>query len=73
MEDTRNMSKLTPSEAIMAALGVVEDAEECMIIQVHADGDISWTCTTDAWHKKLGMVEFVKSCILGKITESYLK
>jgi hypothetical protein len=54
----------SPSETLMAALEIVEDAQELMIIQVHASGDISWTATSDSAHKRLGMLEFVKQALI---------
>ena len=53
----------TPSETLMSSLEEMETAEQCLIIVVHNDGEISWHSSTDRYHIKLGMVDFVKSCL----------
>lgn len=52
----------TPTETLMSALSECETASDCMIILVH-DQDISWHSTSDSHYQKLGLVEFVATCI----------
>lgn len=61
-------AKRTPSETLMSALEDVEDAEAVMIIVRHKD-DISWNGTSDSLSEKLGLVEFVATCIRHLIIE----
>lgn len=48
----------------MGALDGIDDCQEVLIIKVNREGSIEWHSTTDAMHKKLGMVDFVRACIL---------
>lgn len=54
----------TPSETLMASLEEVETAQDCMIIIIDKSGDIIYHSTTDALHRKIGMVEFVKQALI---------
>lgn len=54
----------SPSETLMNALEGIDECQEAMIIKVNAEGSIEWHTTTDSIHKKLGMVDFVRECII---------
>ncbi|HEX5426502.1 MAG TPA: hypothetical protein VFW94_23345 [Candidatus Acidoferrales bacterium] len=56
--------KRSPSETLMGALEDIDDCQEVMIVKVNRDGSIEWHCTTDSIHKKIGMVDFVRECIV---------
>lgn len=56
--------KRSPSEMLMGALEGIDECQEAMIIKVKAEGSLEWHTTTDSIHKKLGMVDFVRECIL---------
>ena len=57
-------TKRTPSETLMGALDGIDDCQEVLIIKVNREGSLEWHSTTDCIHKKLGMVDFVRECIL---------
>lgn len=57
-------TKRTPSETLMNALDNIDDCQEVMIIKVNSEGSLEWHSTTDSIHKKLGMVDFVRECVL---------
>ena len=61
-------AKRTSSETLMTALEDVEDAQAVMIIVRHND-DITWNGTSDSLSEKLGLVEFVATCIRQAIIE----
>lgn len=52
----------TPSETLMSALEECETAEDVLIIMRHKD-DISWHSTHMNLSYKLGMPEFVSTCV----------
>ena len=56
----------TPTETLMAALSECETADNCLIILRHKQ-DISWHETTNSRADSLGLLDFVITCIRGKI------
>lgn len=64
MPEIRPETKRTPSETLMGALEEIDDCQELMIIKVNREGSLEWHSTTDSIHKKLGMVDFVRECIV---------
>jgi hypothetical protein len=56
----------TPSETLMAALGECETADNCLIILRHKS-DISWHETVNSTSDLLGLLEFVLTCVKGRI------
>jgi hypothetical protein len=56
----------TPTETLMSALSECETADNCIIILRHKE-DISWHETTRSNSDILGLLEFVLTCIKGRI------
>ena len=56
----------TPTETLMAALSECETADNCVIILRH-EQDISWHETTNSRCDTLGLLEFVQTCLKGRI------
>jgi hypothetical protein len=60
----------SPSTCLMNAMDGIDDCLDLLIIKVNAGGSIEWLSTTDAVHRKLGMVDFVRECIVDSIRRS---
>lgn len=56
----------TPSETLMSALSECEDASDVLIIVRHKDA-VSWHTTCESRIDKLGMLEFVSTCVRASI------
>lgn len=56
----------TPTETLMSALEECEDANDVLIIIRHKDA-VSWHTTCDSRIDKLGMLEFVSTCVRASI------
>ena len=56
----------TPTETLMSALSECETADDCFIILRHKQ-DISWHDTMNSRCDILGLLEFVLTCIKGRI------
>jgi hypothetical protein len=56
----------TPTETLMAALSECDTADNCVIILRHKDA-ISWHDTLNSRSDILGLLDFVRTCIKGKI------
>ncbi len=56
----------TTTETLMAALSECETADNCVIILQHKQ-DISWHETTNSRADTLGLLDFVSTCIKGRI------
>lgn len=56
----------TPTDTLMAALAECETADNCLIILRHKQ-DISWHETMNSRCDTLGLLEFVLTCIKGRI------
>lgn len=50
----------TATKLVMDTMHELADAEEAMLIVVHASGDISWHTTTDRLHANAGIVRYVE-------------
>ena len=61
-----NVQVRTPTETLMSALSECETADDCLIILRHKQG-ISWHETTNSRCDMLGLLEFVATCIKGRI------
>lgn len=66
------MAVRTPTETVMKVLEDFSDDEaiEVFIITKHKSGDVSWSSSTDELSTKLGLLEFVKTCIVHNIFKS---
>lgn len=60
----------SPTETVARAMEEVENAEHVLIIYTNKDGSISWFSNTDKFHVKLGMTEFVSTCIKDNISQA---
>lgn len=56
----------TPTETLMEALGECETSDNVIIVMRHKDA-ISWHATTNSRSDILGMLDFVLTCVRGKI------
>lgn len=67
MEEANNPERhRTPTETLMAALAECETAQNVVIIMRHRD-QISWHETVSSRADMLGLLEFVSTCVKGKI------
>ena len=62
----------TPTETLMSALSECETADNCIIILRHKQ-DISWHETTNSNSDMLGLLEFVLTCIKGRIMREEMR
>jgi hypothetical protein len=53
----------------MEALEECEDAEHVLIVIDHGEQGISWHCDTDRMSVKLGLSEFVSTCVRDTIAK----
>jgi hypothetical protein len=60
-------TRITPSTCLMSAMDGIDDCLDLLIIKVNAEGSIEWHSTTDSVHRRLGMVDFVRECIVESI------
>ncbi len=56
----------TPTETLMAALSECETADDCLIILRHKQ-DISWHETVGSTSDVLGLLEFVRTVVKGRL------
>jgi len=56
----------TPTETLMSALSECDTADDCLIILRHKQ-DISWHDTMNSRCDMLGLLDFVSTCIKGRI------
>ncbi len=56
----------TPTETLMSALSECETADDCFIILRHKQA-ISWHETMNSRCDILGLLEFVSTCVKGRI------
>jgi hypothetical protein len=62
----------TPTETLMAALSECETADNCIIVLRHKE-DISWHETTNSRCDSIGLLEFVLTCLKGRIMREEMK
>lgn len=62
----------TPTETLMSALAECETADQCPIIIRHKDA-VSWHETTNSRCDSIGLLEFVLTCLKGRIMREEMK